>query len=88
MLSRSPPTSNHLGKDTASRPHVNSSGVELSTQQDFWGSVPSRGNVVCHCRQTDVWRIGGRREREGASQPEICQLVIEEREGERYLSTK
>ena len=85
MLSRSPPTSNHLGKDAASRPHVNSSGVELSTQQDLWGSVPSRGHVVCHCWQTDVGRVGGRREGERASQPEICQLVIEERERERDI---
>lgn len=39
-----------LGEDTAEAPHVYTLAVLVSTQQNFWRSVPPRSDVLCQHR--------------------------------------
>lgn len=57
----------HLGEDAANGPHVDTSGVLATTEQNFGRAVPESDDLV---------GVSAERNTEGASQTEICQLQV------------
>lgn len=57
----------HLGEDAANGPHVDTSGVLATTEQNFGRAVPESDDLV---------GVSAERNTEGASQTEISQLQV------------
>ena len=57
----------HLGKDTADGPHIDTGGVLAATEQDLWGAVPQRDDLVGVCAEGHT---------KGSREPEIRELEV------------
>lgn len=57
----------HLGEDAADRPHVDTSRVLATTEQNLWSTVPQSNNLMSVCAQRDA---------KGAGETKIGQLEV------------